>query len=57
MSERNRRYPKRPVAFWGVFVVVAAVSLGAVADLALQTGPTQPVPPGAMIGHATWRRS
>lgn len=39
MAERSRRYPQRPVAFWTVLGLVAALGVAAVAGLALSPPP------------------
>jgi hypothetical protein len=38
MAERTRRYPKRPAVFWAVFALVAALGVGATAELGLKAG-------------------
>jgi hypothetical protein len=46
MPERTRRYPKRPIVFWAVFALVAALGVAATAELALK-GSDRP----AMLGR------
>lgn len=38
MAERSPRTPKRPAAFWAVFVLVAVLGAAATAGLALAAG-------------------
>lgn len=39
MTERTRRYPKRPAVFWAVFGAVGLLSLGAAGGLWLKASP------------------
>jgi hypothetical protein len=43
MALRARRQPQRPIAFWTVFCAIAALSVAAVAALALDTRPDRPI--------------
>jgi len=36
MAERTRRHPKRPVVFWAVFALAAALGLAATVELGLK---------------------
>jgi hypothetical protein len=43
MTERTRRYPQRPLAFWAVFAVVAAVGFCAASGVGLMAVNAKPV--------------
>ncbi len=43
MTERTRRHPQRPSAFWAVFAAVAVVGLGAATGVGLMAVNAKPI--------------
>ncbi len=43
MTERSPRTPKRPLAFWTVVALVAALGVGVVVELAVSGSPARPI--------------